>query len=241
MFKLGRWKHAHEIESSEDILSKTDSIPYTNEVNDILLPYKKVLTNLLTCKPKDLKNETIPALSWLESTKMPLLTTLIPYVGSLSIEERAQIANWFDIHITRKDKKLRLTWLGYLPLAHAYTLYIAYRLKSDPKMAKLEGKDLLLRAWAAQFTGTSERLIDVDVERECLEQLEGEMFEVSFRAGMAGNYQWGLDSGHHDEWNPYSRLPAEWKVGDYVGDDEELEVCDPTIITYALYLLNYAI
>jgi len=161
-FKLERWKHAHEIESSEDILSNPDSIPYTNEVNDILLPYKKVLTNLLTCKPKDLKNKTIPALSWLESTKMSLLTTLIPYVGSLSIEERAQIANWFDIHITRKDKKLRLE---YLPLAHAYTLYIAYRLKSDPKMANLEGKDLLLRAWAVQLTGTSERLIDVDVER----------------------------------------------------------------------------
>ena len=36
-------------------------------------------------------------------------------------------------------------------------------------MATLEGKDLLLRAWAVQFTGASERLIDVDAERECLE------------------------------------------------------------------------
>jgi len=233
-FKLGRWKHAHEIESSEDILSNPDSIAYTNEINDILSPHKKVLTNLLTCKPKDLKNETIPAISWLESTKKPLLTTLIPYVGSLSIEERAQISNWFDIHITRKDKKLRLSWLGYLPLAHAYTVYIAYRLKSDPKMAKLTGKDLLLRAWAVQFTGSSERLIDVDVERECLEQLEGEMFEVSFRAGMAGNYQWGLDSGHHDDWNPYAHLPSELNAGDYVGDDDELEVRNPnTEISYS--------
>ena len=102
----------------------------------------------------------------------------------------------------------------------------------------LEGKNLLLRAWAVQFTGTSDRLINVDAERECLEQLEGEMFEVSFRAGMAGNYKWGLDSRHHDDWNPYSHLPAEWKVGDYVG---ELKVCDPTIIAYALYLLKYAI
>ena len=53
------------------------------------------------------------------------------------------------------------------------------------------------------------------------------MFEVSFRAGMAGNYQWGLDSGQ------YSNSPAVWKVGDYVGDDEELEVGDSTIITYS--------
>ena len=48
-----------------------------------------------------------------------------------------------------------------------------------------------------------------------------------------GNYQWGLDSRHHDDWNPYYPLPAEWKVGNYVGDDEKLEVCDPTIITYS--------
>ena len=29
--------------------------------------------------------------------------------------------------------------------------------------------------------------------------------------------------------------------GDYVGDDEELKVCDPTIIAYALYLLKHTI
>jgi len=148
----------------------------------------------------------------------------MPYVGSLSVEERAQIANWFDSYITHNDKKLRLSWLGYLPLAHAHTLYIAHRLKSDPKMARLRRKDLLLRAWEVQFTGTPERSIDVDVERECLEQLEEEMFEVSLRAGIAGNYQWGLDSGYHDNWNPYADLPAAWKVGDYVGDEQELEV-----------------
>jgi hypothetical protein len=223
-FKLGRWKHAHEIETSEDILANPASIPYTNEVDDILSPFKKILTNLLNCKPKDLKNETIPARLWLESTNRPLLSTLVPYVGSLSLEERAQIANWFDCHITHNDKKLRLSWLGYLPLAHAYTLFIAHRLKSDPKMKKLKIKDLLLRAWEVQFTGTPERLVDIDIERDCLEQLEEEMFEVSIRAGIAGNYQWGLDSGYHDDWNPYAQLPAGWNVADYVGDDEELEV-----------------
>jgi hypothetical protein len=212
------------MDTSEDILSNPAAIPYTNEIDDILSPFKDVLRNLLTCKPKDLKDETIPAKSWIESTKKPLLTTLVPYVGSLSLEERAQIANWFDINITHKDKKFRLSWLGYLPLSHAYTLYIADRLKSNPKMAQLGWKDLLLQAWDVQFTGTPERLADIDVEKECLEQLEEEMFEVSFRAGKAGNYQWGLDSGHQDNWNPYANLPAEWKVGDYVGDEEELEV-----------------
>jgi hypothetical protein len=104
------------------------------------------------------------------------------------------------------------------------TLYIAYRLKSDPKMEKLKRKDLLIQAWEFQFTGTPERLVDIDVERECLEQLEEEMFEVSFRAGIAGNYQWGLDAGYHDNWNLYANLPVQWKVGDYAGDEEELEV-----------------
>ena len=48
----------------------------------------------------------------------------------------------------------------------------------------LEGKNLLLRAWAVQFTGTSDRLIDVDAERECLEQLEGEMFGTAGRGNV---------------------------------------------------------
>ena len=39
-------------------------------------------------------------------------------------------------------------------------------------MVMLRRKNLLLHAWAVQFTGTSDRLIDVGAERECLEQLE---------------------------------------------------------------------
>ena len=34
----------------------------------------------------------------------------------------------------------------------------------------------------------------------------------------------GLDARYHDNWNLYTNLPAEWKVGDYVGAKEELEV-----------------
>ena len=108
--------------------------------------------------------------------------------------------------LIHKDKKFRLSWLGYLPLSHAYILYIAYRLKSNQKMATITWKNLLLQAWEVQFTGTPERLADIDVERECLEQLEEEMFEVSFRTGMAGNYQWELNTGRHDNWDPYSNF-----------------------------------
>ena len=87
-------------------------IPTKSTIFFRLIRRFRILTNLLTCKPKDLKNEIIgimPALSWLESTKMPLLTILIPYVSSILRQERAQIASWFDIHITRKGKKLLLS------------------------------------------------------------------------------------------------------------------------------------
>jgi len=37
------------------------------------------------------------------------------------------------------------------------------------------------------------------------------MFERSALAGIAGNYQWGLDAGDHQEgWNP---LPAPQNIG----------------------------
>ena len=57
---------------------------------------------------------------------------------------------------------------------------------------------------------------------ECLSQLEQGMFEVSAQADIAGNYQWGLDAGHHqDNCDPYSGL--QWlcnKVDHSFGDDK---------------------
>ncbi|KAF9523701.1 hypothetical protein CPB83DRAFT_748813, partial [Crepidotus variabilis] len=50
--------------------------------------------------------------------------------------------------------------------------------------------------------------MEVDVEKESLELLEEQMFEMSKQAGVAGNRQWGLDAGsHQDDWNPYDGLP----------------------------------
>jgi hypothetical protein len=183
------------------------------------LPFKRLLKNLLTCGTNDLRKETIPAKLWLESTKKPIKTTLIPYCGSLSIVERAEIANWF-LTIINKDAHL---WLGRLPLAHAFTLYIAEHLKSNPKMAGLTGDALIKKAWEVQFTGTPSLLTDVDVERECLERLENEMFEVSQAARVAGHYQWGLDAGDHQDWDPYTGM-QDLNCGDRLGSDAELVV-----------------
>ena len=45
-------------------------------------------------------------------------------------------------------------------------------------------------------------------------------------AGIAGEYQWGLDEGdHQDAWNPYDGLPDHWIHTDRlenVDDDEKV-------------------
>ncbi|KAG1727727.1 hypothetical protein EDB19DRAFT_1642847, partial [Suillus lakei] len=48
--------------------------------------------------------------------------------------------------------------------------------------------------------------------------------------GSAGNFQWGLDAGNHqDGWDPYAGLPSHWNhedcnEGDLDCDENELEV-----------------
>ena len=108
--------------------------------------------------------------------------------------DRAQIANWFETHIAI-DKKIRHTWLGLLPLAHTFTLFIGSQLLENPPrktdMAKLSHQELLRMAWEIQEDGDVKMLWqEVDVECECLGKLEEEMFERSQAAGIAGEYQW---------------------------------------------------
>ncbi|KAF8956267.1 hypothetical protein BDZ97DRAFT_1763938 [Flammula alnicola] len=67
-------------------------------------------------------------------------------------------------------------------------------------------------------------LVDIDVDKECLESLEELMFERSSKAGMAGNCQWGLDAGDHQEcWDPYQGIPSYWNYGDRSESEGELE------------------
>ena len=79
-------------------------------------------------------------------------------------------------------------------------------------MTKLGHQEQLEMAWEIQGNGDVKLLWqDVDVECECLAKLEEELFERSEVAGIAGEYQWGLDAGdHQDAWNPYNGLPDHW-------------------------------
>lgn len=115
-------------------------------------------------------------------------------------------------------------WMELLPLAHAYTIFIATLVKSDSKNATLDDAEILQKAWTLQLTGTPSVLMDIDVDRDCLYQLEEEMFERSSRAGIAGHCQWGLDEGDHQLWNPYDGIPEHWIHRDRDDSDGELEV-----------------
>ena len=82
-----------------------------------------------------------------------------------------------------------------LPIAHAHTIFIAFRIRKDPRYKILQIPDLFRKAWEVQLTGVPTVLKDVDVDRECLESLEEEMFENTDRTGVAGNEQWALGVG----------------------------------------------
>jgi len=89
----------------------------------------------------------------------------------------------------------------------------------------LQIPDLFRKAWEVQVTGVPTVLKDVDVDKECLESLEEEMFENTDRTGVSGNEQWGLDVGHHQGgWNPYIDAPKLWDGKKREGNEGELEV-----------------
>ena len=69
-------------------------------------------------------------------------------------------------------------------------------------------QELLEMTWRIQVDGDVDLLWqEVDVKCECLVKMEEEMFECSQVAGIAGEYQWGLNEGdHQDAWNPYDGL-----------------------------------
>ena len=185
---------------------------------------KKLLRRLLL-EPEKLDDDQIPVLAWLRETDKSIERTIVPYTGNLSIYERAQIANWFERHVSI-DKSIRRHWIGLAPFGHAITLFIASRLRNAANDLDMEDEaNLLKQAWEMQATDVEELWYAVDIGKECLERLEEEMFEESERAGIAGHRQWGLDAGdHQDGWDPYLGTPEHWNYEDRAGSDSELQV-----------------
>ncbi|KAF9073345.1 hypothetical protein BDP27DRAFT_1318739 [Rhodocollybia butyracea] len=49
------------------------------------------------------------------------------------------------------------------------------------------------------------------------------MFALSDEAGHAGNYQWGLDKGiHENNWNPWGEFAPELAIGSKIRDGSPL-------------------
>ncbi|KAF9547111.1 hypothetical protein CPC08DRAFT_648853 [Agrocybe pediades] len=187
--RLGKWVHAHSLPSNEELLSDPSLTTYREQVDELLTPFIEDLRSLYNHQLDRFPDDRfIPALKWLRSTDKPLWTTPIP-AGSIPVTEQAQVMSWFESRIS-KNPDHRSQWIGKLPLGHAFTLYTNETIAIPERMS--------------------------DIEKECIQRLEEEMFEISTDAGIASHYQWGLDVGHHQgNWNPYSGLPDEWNHQDY--------------------------
>ena len=198
-------------------------------MHEALAPSIKILQAILN-DPEQVEDIRIPAKSWLKSQGKNIRTTIVPFTGNLSVIERAQLGNWFEEHVA-KDKDLRRFWLSLLPFAHACTLWLVSLLqKNKGQLQKFDINDnnqVLDAAWQLQTTHSPEMVWKdrVDVDRECIEGLEEEMFESSSLAGIAGNYQWGLDAGEHQAgWNPYAGTPEHWNHNDRESSEDEHKV-----------------
>ena len=183
---------------------------------------------MLLIDPEKTGRYKIPAKAWLRKKKKSLTKPPIPFTSSLTVEQRAMIANWFEEKIGEGDKMVRRHWMGFVPIAHAHTVFLANQLKTQggAKTVGLTQSQLLDKAWEVQtFSAQQDLFLDVYIERECLVSFEELLFERSSKAGVAGNCQWGLDAGEHQSgWDPYIGLPSTWNHEDRDDSEGEIEV-----------------
>ncbi len=206
----------------DDVLSNPKAIPYTQKTAMLLSPYidllKKISQASAARSLTDLDNEIIPSKDFLSTGINKKFGNHVAYWGSITTTERAEINNWIHHNICDDFR----VWFGNLTQAHATTLYIRGLLVEEkPQIGMLTEAEQLQKAWDIQYNTPRPFHEGIDVDRECIERLEEEMFEVSERAGIAGNHQWGLDAGDHQYWNPYDGY---WHTGEREEDEEETTV-----------------
>ncbi|KAJ7658638.1 hypothetical protein DFH06DRAFT_1407053, partial [Mycena polygramma] len=230
--QLGRWTHACETGVEEDEVFEFLRAPYTEEIETALRPHIDILQQLRD--DPDGHYPLIPASvfssqqRFAKSSKGSEMMRHggIPHTGDLRSTDCAGVANWVH-HCVRGAKNSTSSWMGRVPLAHAYTLLIAHRhhteilaeIDAKPKYASMDRQVAILElAWTRQKR-PMHRYPDVD--HECLNIFEERLFEYSFATGRAGNHQWGLDIGPHQEgWNPYANIPAHWNHDDREDESE---------------------
>ncbi|KAH9949621.1 hypothetical protein B0H21DRAFT_836748, partial [Amylocystis lapponica] len=237
--RLGRWVHACQVIVGEDIVFRFHEYPFTDEIANALTAHREKL-QMLVFEP-DYDDPDVPAFTYLRKKSDEFGSSaarkagIVPFTGNISLQDQARTVNWFATHVPgameHKEK-----WLGLFPLAHAFTLLLAHRMRTESDSeapdqlttADPTGSNwnaILTKAWRFQVENATHPENDIDVNKECLNMLEEGMFEKSKRAGLAGHYQWGLDAGdHQDGWDPYAGLPSEWNHEDREGSESELTV-----------------
>ncbi|KAK0488135.1 hypothetical protein EDD18DRAFT_1029208, partial [Armillaria luteobubalina] len=216
--RLGKLLRAYEMRDQEDpeeFLVNPHSLAFNSKVEQALFPHRRLLAQLID-HPNNVDDTTIPAIVWLSSLKNKPL--VIHWTGGLTLNDLARINNYFFRHVLKICKDSPLDWITGLVMSHAQTLVVAYR-----------HQELFLQDKEFNYTGrTTDGKVKhdaVDVDMEALILLEKRMFDTSEDAGIAGNYQWGLDiSMHQDGWFPWSSRGPEGDKDIREGNESELEV-----------------
>ncbi|KAJ7580069.1 hypothetical protein C8J56DRAFT_795369, partial [Mycena floridula] len=238
--RLGKFTHAHHVPVLENLL--LDLGDFTEEIEAALRPHHRLLEDLVLRLDTIPYNPDIPVIA-LQAGQFSLESPIgagasqlsALFVGGMSLADLSGITNWIRTQIGGSYASENV-WSspGSLAHAHARTLLDAYRnrqvylaadLASDRTPAQIT-KYVLKCAWKSMQTRCLSN-DSVDVDREALSNLEAAMFEDSNEAGRAGNSQWGLDAGYHqDYWNPYYDLLPEWSYDDHdrVEVDQDFEV-----------------
>ncbi len=237
--QLGRWKHTSQLKDEDALLADPKLASYSPEIDEILSPHKDVLQQLLDWD--QLTDVAAPAIVTLPAAQFVIKNKqakteserrgMVHYTGGLSLLEQSQIANWIYRSIENATSTVH-RWMEGVPFAHAITLVLVHRMQQevaeDPVYPSLPTEQWIFRlqkAWNAQITTaekTSDGLFKIDVDRECIGLFERRLFERSAAAGIAGSYQWGLDTGcHQQKWDPYDGLPSEYGVGDREEEEDD--------------------
>ncbi|KAK0492478.1 hypothetical protein EDD18DRAFT_1079611, partial [Armillaria luteobubalina] len=237
---LGRFMCAQEVHNQEDpeeFLVNPCSLEFNSEVEKALCPHKQILADLID-NPNDVDDAIVPAKVWLQSLKKQPL--ILHWNRGLTLNDLARINNYFFCRVLKICKEQSIDWATSLAMSHALTLLIAYRYRNlfsqdedCPPTLDIEAVDRFVcqKAWEGLvgYTGcTTEgksKPDAADVDMEALIILEMQMFDRSEDAGVAGNHQWGLDVGmHQDGWYPWSNDGPEGEKNLHEGNESELEV-----------------
>ncbi|KAL0572914.1 hypothetical protein V5O48_009047 [Marasmius crinis-equi] len=235
--RLGRWTTTAELSSMEEtakdlkyqiIRDPKKSVTHTALVDSVLQPHKPVFERLIFDRPA-LNHHDLPVLNYMKTQR----TSVVPFDGGFPLETQSQVINWLYTNI-HGIQDIAATWIVDGTLQHGLTLLIqdshGREFEAErfcPRNTVEKKRYVLQRSWTKllEWTPDTQEKVKrwVDVDREALAILERKMFDRSRSAGQAGNCQWGLDAGiHQNGWFPYFQF-RDWEVDQDRDDEAELE------------------